>query len=97
MVVAASAAVGADFIADEPTHLLVGEGGQAERISVTPMSQSGSSNSAAASGQGININFGDIIVQGIQNPRDFADQIALLVTQSIRGRAQLNMTGRGIY
>ena len=90
-----AAATGIDFITDRPTRMLVGEGGQGERVTVTPLSQ-GSGGSSSSGGTVFNFSFGDIVLPGIQNPRQFADQIALLVTQAIRGRAQLKMVGRGI-
>lgn len=97
MAVAAGAlkmAVGGDFLVDQPTRLLVGEGGQSERVTVTPLSKSSTTNSTA---NVTNINIGNISLPSVKNPRDFIDQLALLVTQNIRGRGQLNLVGKGIF
>ena len=94
---ATAAATGADFIADRPTRMLVGEGGQSERVTVTPISQGGGGTSSGGGGDTVVTFTGDIVVNGIQNPRAFADQIALLVTQAIRGRAQINLVGKSIH
>ena len=87
-------AVGGDFLVDQPTRLLVGEGGQSERVTVTPLSKSSTTNSTA---NVTNINIGNISLPSVKNPRDFIDQLALLVTQNIRGRGQLNLVGKGIF
>ena len=94
----ASAATGADFITDQPTRLLVGEGGQAERVQVTPLSSGGSSSSSTgANGDTYNFTFGNIILQGVQNPRELADKLSLLIMQSIRGRGQISAVGKSIH
>jgi hypothetical protein len=94
-----AAATGADFIADRPTRLLVGEGGQGERVQVTPLSQGGggSSSSTGANGDTYYFTFGDIVAQGVSDPRAFANKIALLISQAIRGRGQINATGKSIF
>jgi len=97
MAVAAGAlkmAVGGDFLVDQPTRLLVGEGGQSERVTVTPLSKSSTTNSNS---NVTNISIGNISLPSVKNPRDFIDQLALLVTQNIRGRGQLNLVGKGIF
>jgi hypothetical protein len=93
------AATGADFIADKPTMLQVGEGGQGERVQVTPLSQGGggSSSSTGANGDTYYFTFGDIVAQGVSDPRAFANKIALLISQAIRGRGQINATGKSIF
>jgi hypothetical protein len=94
IVAQAAAATGIDFIADKPTFLQVGEGGQGEHVQVTPLSQSGG---GGRGGGDTYFEFGDIIVQGVKNPREFADQIALLVIQAIRGRGQISAIGQSIH
>ena len=92
-------ATGADFITDRPTNLLVGEGGEGERVQVTPLSQGGggSSSSTGANGDTYYFTFGDIVAQGVSDPRAFANKIALLISQAIRGRGQINATGKSIF
>ena len=91
----AMAAQGIDFLADRPTMVQVGEGGETERVTVTPMSQSGAK---SAGGAGAMVfNFGDIIIQGITDPQRLADEIALLISQSIRGRGQVSLIGKSIW
>jgi len=91
-------ALGGDFITDRPMSMMVGEGGQPERVTVSPISSGGgSSGGATGPSGGMSFTFGDINIQGITDPRKLADQIALLITQAIRGRGQLNMTGASIY
>ena len=91
-------ALGGDFLVDKPTYIQVGEGGQTERVTVTPSSTGGgTSGGGAGSGDVYNFTFGDIVVQGVQNPREFAEQVALLTIQRIRGRGDLSMIGRSIH
>jgi hypothetical protein len=92
------AAVGADFITDRPTNLLVGEGGEGERVTVTPLSQGGGgSSSSGVGGDTYNFSFGNIVVQGVQDPRAFANQLALYISQAIRGRGQISSVGKSIF
>ena len=87
-----AAATGRDMMVDRPTMLWVGEGGEGERVTVTPKSKMG-----GRGGGGVSISFGDIIIQGVQDPRKIADQVALLITQAVRGRGQLSLVGPSIY
>lgn len=88
-----AAATGMDTMFDRPTRLLVGEGGQPERVTVTPASQGG-----GAKGDGGNtyISIGNISLPSVKSPRDFVEELARLVTQRIRGRGELSMLGKGI-
>lgn len=92
----AAAATGADFIADQPTRLLVGEGGQGERVTVTPLSQA-PGQGGVGGGSPVYISIENIALPGVKNARDFVEQITMLVAQRIRGRGEINMVGKGIY
>lgn len=93
----AAAATGMDAMFDKETWLKVGEGGQPERVTVTPASSAGGASAPAfGGGSTYNVSIGNVTLPGIREPKDFVEQLARLVTQRIRGRGDLNMLGKGI-
>lgn len=86
-------------VVDKPTTFVAGESGP-EYISITPQGAGGGSSApAAAAGGGGGLQVGQIVINasfGSGDPRGFARQVAPMIIEEIRGRAQLNFTGPAI-
>lgn len=90
----ANFAMGGDFLVDQPTLIGVGEGGETERVSISPLSQGGGGGGGSGTTIGsVEVN---LHVHGVSDPREIAEQTAPYLIDIIRGRGNLSFTGPNI-
>lgn len=87
-------ASGVDTVFDRPTPIMVGEGGEPERVQVTPLSQMGGGGGGGG-GTTVNANI-TVNAYGVNDPRELAEQTAPHIIDIIRGRGNLSFTGPNI-
>lgn len=88
-----SHATGTDRIVTSPQLFQAGEGGQPERVTVTPLG--GGAGDPGAGGDTYHI--GPFNVNGAQDPMQFAAKVMAYISQQTRGRGQIKPVGASIY
>lgn len=87
-------ATGVDTIVSGPYPFIAGEGGQPERVTVTPL---GGGGGGLDKGGGDTYHIGPFNVYDAKDPMVFAQKVMSYISQQTRGRGQIKPVGASIY